>query len=64
LVPGIETVTRAFAKDLNPVAVWRWLTTPSVDLMAQDGTTEALTPIEWLETGHSPEIAAALAAEL
>jgi hypothetical protein len=63
-VPGIEAVTRAFASDLNPVAVWRWLTAPNVDLVSRAGTPTALTPLEWLATGHAPDLAAALAAEL
>lgn len=64
LVPGIECVTRVLAKDLNPVAFWGWLTTPNVDLVSRQGVEEPLTPLEWLETGHSPDVAAALAAEL
>lgn len=64
VVPGLEKILARLPDDLSPVAVQRWLTTPNVDLTARDDDERPLTPLEWLQTGHSPEVAAELAAEL
>lgn len=64
LVSGIDKVLTRLPVDLNPVAVYRWFTTPNVDLHTRDDEEQPLTPLEWLETGHSPDSAAELAVEL
>lgn len=64
VVPGIEKVIARLPADLSPVAVHRWFTLPHVDLTTRDDAERPLSPLEWLQTGHSPLVAAALAAEL
>jgi hypothetical protein len=50
-------------RDLSPLAVLRWFTSPNPDLF--DGEDEdPMTPLQRLRTGHPPERAAALAADL
>ena len=63
LVPGIEKIFGRLPHNLSPLAVQRWLTTPNPDLCTRDEE-EPMTPLEWLRTGHSPEEAAALVADL
>lgn len=61
LIPGIDVVLRRLSRNLHPVAVWRWLTTASPDLVLDD---EAWSPVNWLLTGGDPEVVASLGAEL
>jgi excisionase family DNA binding protein len=62
LVPGIEVVLPRLAKDLHPVAVYRWFTLPNQDLTVADD--HAVSPLEWLRSGNPPQAVAELAAEL
>ena len=62
LIPGIERVVARLAADLHPVAVYRWFTSPTPDLTFENDT--SLSPLDWLRSGHPPEAAAELAAEL
>ena len=64
LVSGIEKVLTHLPIDLHPIEVYSWFTKPNVDLHTRDDEEQPLTPLEWLETGHSPDSAAELAAEL
>lgn len=63
VVPGFESVLGAVDPELSPVSLFRWFTTPCVDLTdaRQD---EPLTPREWLLSGRSAEPVVALAREL
>jgi hypothetical protein len=63
LLPGLEEVVPALPKDLHPIGVYHWFTTPNPDL-APEELKRALSPREWLLTGHSPTIVAELAADL
>lgn len=60
-VPGMDVVLRRLPDSLHPVAVWRWMTTPSPDLVLED---EPLSPLDWLRAGGDPGAAVELAAEL
>jgi len=62
LVPGIEVVIQEIPESLDPVSVVRWFTSPNPDLQIDDA--EAVSPVDWLATGHEPAVAAALAREL
>ncbi len=48
LMPGIDQVIRRLSPELHPVAVQRWLSSPSVDLEI-DG--RQCSPLEWLAVG-------------
>jgi hypothetical protein len=61
MVPGIGTVIAALPKDVHPVAVYRWLTSPHQDLYADDTEEQAVSPLDWLRMGRSPEVVADLA---
>jgi hypothetical protein len=50
-------------KDLHPIGVYHWFTTPNPDL-APENLGRALSPREWLLTGHSPIVVAELASDL
>jgi hypothetical protein len=63
LIPGLEEVVSALPKDLHPIAVYHWFTTPNPDL-APENLERALSPREWLLTGHSPAVVAELATDL
>jgi hypothetical protein len=63
LLPGLEEVVPALPKDLHPIAVYHWFTTPSPDL-TPESLGRALSPREWLLTGHSPTLVAELATDL
>lgn len=58
LVPGLDAAVTALAPTLHPVAVSRWFTTPNADLVIGDA---AVSPIDWLAAGGSPELADGLA---
>jgi excisionase family DNA binding protein len=64
LVPGIDRVLPRLPKGLSVVAVHRWFHTPNPDLEERGGKGEALTPLQWLETGNDPDVVAELAAGL
>lgn len=60
LIPGIEKVTmRIVPRRVPLLAFYNWLTTPNPDLRTRDEE-EALSPLDWLQIGESPEEAAAL----
>lgn len=59
LVPNIERVIPKLDPSLSPVAVFRWFTLSNPDLALPDGT--KLSPLQWLVSGHDPEVAAELA---
>jgi hypothetical protein len=62
LVPGIERVLPELPEGLHPVAVYRWLSSPSLELERRDG--RALTPLEWLRSCHDPAAVVELARDL
>lgn len=64
VVPGVERVFPVLARDVHPVALWRWFTGPSSELVADDGPDRALSPREWLLSGRDPAPVAALARDL
>jgi hypothetical protein len=61
LTKGIDRVISKLPADLSPVAVVRWFTLPSPDLEVDDG---AVSPLQWLQAGGDPTVAAELAAGL
>jgi len=58
LVPGIEVAVARLSPELHPVAVSRWFTTPSSDLVLGD---DPASPIAWLSSGGPPVAVAQLA---
>jgi len=62
LVPGIDRVLPRLPKKLNPVAVYRWFHAANPDLEEKEGQGEALTPLQWLQSGNDPDVVAELAA--
>jgi hypothetical protein len=62
LVPGLERVLRELPVGLHPVAVYRWLSSPSLELQCRDG--RALTPLEWLRSCRDPGPVVELARDL
>lgn len=62
-VPGIERVLPRLAPDLHPLEVVGWLTTPNPDLVvgAEDEEDRPVSPLDWLNSGLSPDAVAALA---
>jgi hypothetical protein len=66
LVPGMGQVLAALPRDLHPVAIQRWFTTPHSDLRSDADADEERTvaPIDWLKAGHSPDTIVDLAREL
>ena len=60
-IRGLPAVSIAMPSDLHPVAAWRFLTEPIVDLELGD---RPATPLEWLRSGGSPDPIVAIAREL
>lgn len=58
LVPGIESAVPRLSPALHPVAVTRWFTTPTTDLLIGD---DPVSPIAWLVSGGPPAAVADLA---
>lgn len=58
LVLGLDAAVSTLSPALHPVAVSRWFTTPSPDLIIGDSS---VSPIDWLAAGGPPEIVASLA---
>jgi hypothetical protein len=63
LLPGIAEVIEGLDPELNPVAVWRWFTSPNPDLEGDEGQ-RAVSPLEWLRAGHPPAVLVSLATGL
>ena len=61
LIGGLEQVVPELSRELHPVAVSRWFTTPNADLALRD---EPVSPIAWLASGGPPEAVAALAGSI
>ena len=64
VVPGIGEINVKIRRNLSPLAVYNWFTTPNPDLRTAAEEEEGFTPLEWLCAGHEPEQAASLAADL
>ncbi len=62
-LPGLETVLAALSEQAHPVAVQRFFLTVHPDLESE-GLGAALSPRDWLMTGHDPAAVATLAREL
>jgi hypothetical protein len=63
LVPGIEQVFPRLSPELHPVALWRWFSSPSTELVPEDEDAP-LSPRDWLIAGRDPAMVARLAAGL
>jgi hypothetical protein len=63
LLPGLEEVVPSLPRDLHPVAVYRFFTTPNPDLPPEDLDRE-LSPRDWLLAGYSPKDVTQLVADL
>jgi hypothetical protein len=63
-IPGIAAVVAALPTSLHPVAVYRWLTSVNPDLYRDRKEEHAISPLDWLRTGGSPDVAADLARAL
>lgn len=61
LVPGFDRVVRALPADVNPVAVYRWFTLPSSDLIADE---MEQSPRDWLLGGGAVDTVVRIAAAL
>jgi hypothetical protein len=64
VVPGIEQVFPALSPEVHPVALWRWFTSPSTELVADEVPEQPLSPREWLLAGRDPKAVARLARDL
>lgn len=64
VVPGIEQVFPALSPELHPVAVWRWFTSPSTELVPDEAPEQAVSPRDWLLAGRDPRPVASLARDL
>ena len=62
LLPGVARVISRLDTELHPLTVQDWMLTPTPDFA--DDHHDAMSPRDWLRTGHDPEEVAALAAEL
>ena len=62
-LPGLESVLRALHTEAHPVAVQRFFMDVHPDLESE-ALKRALSPHEWLLTGHSPETLVVLAREV
>ena len=62
-LPGLESVLRALHTEAHPVAVQRFFMDVHPDLESET-LNRALSPHEWLLTGHSPETLVVLAREV
>jgi hypothetical protein len=60
-IRGLPAVSMAIPLDLHPIATWRFLTEPNVDLELDD---EPVSPLAWLRSGGSPAPVVAIAHEL
>ena len=60
-IRGLPAVSLALPPDLHPVAVWTFLREPSTDLAIGE---QPASPLEWLRSGGSPDLVAAIAREL
>ena len=62
-LPGLEAVLRAMRPEAHPVAVQRFFMDVHPDLESET-LNRALSPHEWLLTGHTPEVVIVLAREV
>jgi excisionase family DNA binding protein len=60
-IRGLDQVLPQLPSTLHPVALQRWLTSPSSDLELDDG---AISPLEWLEATGDAATAVAIARDL
>ncbi len=60
-VPGLEVVVPRLDPGLHPVAVEQWFSLPCPDLEIGE---RAVSPLEWLRAGGSPDAVAEIAAEI
>lgn len=61
LIPGLEVVLPQIPASLHSVAVHRWLTSPSPDLVAG---AKPISPLDWLRIGNAPGTVADMAVSL
>lgn len=62
-LPGLETVLAALGDDAHPVAVQRFFFSVHQDLES-DELGVALSPRDWLMTGHDPQVVVTLARDI
>jgi len=60
-IRGLAAVSMAMPLDLHPVDAWRFLAEPNRDLELAD---RAVSPLDWLRSGGSPDPVVAIAREL
>lgn len=63
ILPGLEIVLGALSKSAHPVAIHRFFLSVQPDLISKE-LGRALSPRDWLTTGHDPEEVAVLVREL
>jgi hypothetical protein len=63
LLPGVGEVFSRLDWTVHPVGVYNWFVNPDPDLQA-DEDQAPLSPRDWLRSGRSPELVAALASAL
>jgi len=62
LLPGLAEVVSRLDPELHPLTVQDWMLTPTPDFA--DDQHDAMSPRDWLRTGHDPAEAASFAAAL
>ncbi|HEX2924587.1 MAG TPA: DNA-binding protein [Chloroflexota bacterium] len=63
LLPGIEEVLPKVPRDLHPLELLNWFTSPNPELLLP-GALEPVSPRDWLLAGGDPKVAARLAGEI
>ena len=64
LVPNISAVNRALSPRLHPVEVFNWLHGRNADLVPNEDSGAAVSPLDWLKAGHDAGFVALLARRL
>ncbi len=63
-IPGMAEVLPALPRDLHPVEVQRWFSTPHPDLYLDPDERRPVAPLDWLRMGRPAEVVADLARNL
>ena len=58
-LPGLRTILKAMRRDLKPIQVAAFFTTPQADLEDAEGA--PMTPVAWLIAGNDPSAVRELA---
>jgi len=64
MVPNIGQVNKLLPKKMHPLGILGWYQLPNLDLVIDEQTETALSPLDWLAMGHNPKAVKALAGSL